>query len=72
MNPKKLDKREFFWKNKTFKYEVIKILHTIQNFGQATTFRISNAEKAKALPKLVDFLSIAYNQSKWKSECTYQ
>lgn len=68
-DPKKWDKKTLVWKNKRFiKRSVLQIMHIPLNFGPAITSLISKAEKAKALPKGADFLSLAYDPSPWKSE----
>lgn len=68
-DPKALNKKTFFWKNKLFiRADVIQFLHMPLNMGPVVTKTMELIEKKKAAPKDRDFLMLAYDPSPWKSE----
>lgn len=68
-DPKSLDKKHHYWKNKPFiQADVNQLLHIPLNMGSVVTKTMKLISDAKAAPKDRDFLMLAYDPSPWKSE----
>lgn len=68
-DPKSLDKKTHYWKNKLFlKTDVIQFMHIPLNMGPVVTKAWNTIQEANAQPKDKDFLMLAYDPSPWKSE----